>query len=98
MRIRHWIFAVAASSLVMASARDPTGRVVMIVFVTGLGEAVFGTAALLALFQTVGALGGAKGLAAQAHALAATSAVLVAAAALMAAWLFAGAWFVSVTV
>lgn len=98
MRIRHLIYAVAASSAALAVARDPTGRVVVIVFATGLGEAAFATAALLALFQTVGALGEARGLAEQVHAVAATSAVLAAAAALMAAWLFAGAWLVSVSV
>ena len=37
------------------------GRIALIVFVTALGEVVIGTTAVLALFQTIGALGEAKG-------------------------------------
>ena len=98
MRIRHLIYAVAAVSVMMAIGRDPTARVFLIVFATGLGEVLFGTTAILALFQTVGALGEAKGLRAHVEAVAATSVVLVVAMALMSAWLFAGAWFVSMSV
>ena len=97
MRLWHLIYAVAAVSVMMRLARDPVSRVFLIVFVTGTGAVVLAMAALMALFQTVGALGEAEGFDAHAEAIAVTSAVLVVAAAAVTAWLFAGAWIVSVT-
>ena len=38
------------------------GRIALIVFLTALGEVVLGIAAVLALFQTIGAIGMARGL------------------------------------
>ena len=66
----------------------------LIVFITALGEVVIGTTAVLALFQTIGSLGEAKGLVAHAEALATTTLVLVLATFIMSSWLFAGAWLV----
>jgi hypothetical protein len=94
MRLWHLVSAVAVVAVVMTLARDLTIRVFMITFVTGLGEVVFGTTAMMALFQTVGALGDAKRLSAGVGAIAATSVVLAIATAVMSAWLFAGAWCV----
>ena len=82
------------AGLVLAIVRDPVGRIALIVFVTALGEVVIGTTAVLALFQTIGSLGEAKGLVAHAEAVATTTLVLVIATAVMSSWLFAGAWLV----
>jgi hypothetical protein len=98
MRIAHLIFVVALAAIVLSIARDDVGRVAVIVFFTGLGEVVLGTTALMALFQTLGALGEARGPAAHVEALVATTAVLAAATALMSACLFVGAWLVQASV
>ena len=55
----------------------------LIVFVTGLGETALGVTAIMALFQTVGAIGMARGLLEHAEAMAATTVVLVVATAVM---------------
>ena len=94
MRLWHLIFAVAIVSVVMTLVREDAGRVGVIVFVFGAGECAFGVAALMALFQTVGAFGEARGLVAHAAAIAATTMVLATASTIMLAWLFAGAWLV----
>jgi hypothetical protein len=62
MRLWHLFVAILALSLIFTIIRDPVGRIALIVFLTGLGEVVFGTTAILALFQTIGSLGEAKGL------------------------------------
>jgi hypothetical protein len=94
MRLSHFLFAVAMFGIVLALARDPMARVFLIVFATGLGEVVFGLMAIMGLFQTVGALGEARGLSEHAEALAATSFVLAVGTAAMSGWLFIGAWMV----
>jgi hypothetical protein len=97
MRIWHLIFAVCVVALMLTIYRDPVGRVALIVFITALGEVVFGTTAVLALFQTVGDLGETRSLYAHVEAIAATALVLVIATAIMSIWLFCGAWLVKVT-
>src|SRR4051794_19686015 len=92
MRLWHTLFLVAGLACVLTLTREPIGRAFVIVFLTGLGEVGFGLAAVLALFQTVGALGEAKGLFAHAEALMATTVVLALSTALMSGWLFVGAW------
>ena len=94
MRLWHLFVAIMALSLIFTIIRDPVGRIALIVFLTGLGEVVFGTTAILALFQTIGSLGEAKGLFAHAEAVAATALVLIIATTIMSSWLFAGAWLV----
>jgi hypothetical protein len=94
MRLWHLFVFIMVMGMVLAIARDPVGRIAMIVFVTALGEVVIGTTAILALFQTIGSLGEAKGLVAHAEAVATTTLVLVLATAIMSSWLFAGAWLV----
>ena len=98
MRLWHLVFAVAIVSVVMTLVRDDAGRVAVIVFVFGVGECAFGVAALMALFQTVGAFGEARGLVAHAAAVAATTLVLATASTIMVAWLFVGAWLVVASV
>ena len=94
MRLIHLVFAVAVVGFVLTLSRDPIGRVFVIVFCTGLGEIVIGLASVMALFQTLGAFGEAKGVPAHCEALAATTMVLTLATALMSAWLFVGVWLV----
>jgi hypothetical protein len=98
MRLWHLLSVVGVIAAGMTLARDPVTRVLMITLATGLGEVGFGLAAVMALFQTVGALGEAKGLHAHAEALAATTLVLTVATAVMSAWLFAGFWLVTTSV
>ena len=51
----------------------------------------------MALFQTIGGIGEAKGILAHAEAVATTALVVIIATAVMAMWLFAGAWLVQAT-
>lgn len=94
MRLWHLVVFILAMGLVLAIVRDPVGRIALIVFVTALGEVVIGTTAVLALFQTIGSLGEAKGVVAHAEAVATTTLVLVLATAVMSSLLFGGAWLV----
>jgi hypothetical protein len=94
MRLWHMVSAVAFLALVLTLFRDPISRVFLIVFTTGLGEVVLGLLAVMTLFETIGAIGEAKGLAEHAEALAATSVVLCVAWAVMGGWLFVGCYFV----
>ena len=98
MRLWHLVVAILALSLIFTIVRDPVGRIALIVFTTGLGEVIFGTTAIMALFQTIGAIGEAKGLFAHVEAIASTTLVLVIATTIMSSWLFAGAWLVRAAV
>jgi hypothetical protein len=92
MRLWQIVVFILGLSVVLSIIRDPAGRIALIVFTTGLGEMIFGTTAVLALFQTIGSLGQAKGLYAHAEAVATTALVLIIATTVMSSWLFAGAW------
>lgn len=94
MRLWHLVILVAALAVGLTLLRDPIGRVFVIVLFTGVGELMFGLATLMALFQTVGAMGEAKAVVDHAGALAATGAVLCVGTAVMSGWLFVGAWCV----
>ena len=94
MRLWHLFVFILGLGLVLTIVRDPVGRIALIVFVTALGEVIIGTTAVLALFQTIGSLGEAKGLFAHAEAVATTTLVLIIATTIMSSWLFAGAWLV----
>lgn len=98
MRLWHLFVVILALSLIFTIVRDPVGRIAMIVFCTGLGEVVFGTTAVMALFQTIGSFGEAKGLFAHAEAVATTALVLIIATTIMSMWLFAGAWLVRASI
>jgi hypothetical protein len=97
MRLWHLIVVILAFGVILATLRDTVGRIALIVFVTALGEAIIGTTAVLALFQTIGGIGEAKGLFAHAEAVATTALVVIIATTVMASWLFAGAWLVRVS-
>jgi hypothetical protein len=97
MRLWHLVTAVALVAFSMMLARDPLTRVFLIIFTTGLGEVVLGLAAVMALFQMIGALGEARTLPAHAEAAAATTVILALATGAMSAWMFAGFWLVWAT-
>jgi hypothetical protein len=97
MRLWHLSFVILGLALVLAIVRDQVGRIALIVFFTALGEAILGTTAVLALFQTIGGIGEAKGVFAHVEAIATTALVVFIATTVMASWLFAGAWLVQAT-
>ena len=68
------------------------------VVITGLGMVVSATTAIMALFQTLGALGYARGLADHAEAVFATVAVLAIGSSVMLGIMFAGALVISIAV
>ncbi len=94
MRLWHLFVVIMALGLILTIVRDQVGRIALIVFATALGEVIIGTTAVLALFQTIGSLGEARGLFAHAEAVATTALVLIIATTIMSSWLFAGAWLV----
>jgi hypothetical protein len=95
MRLWQLLFAVAAVAVGMVLTQDPVTRVLMITMATGIGEVFLGLVSVMALFQTVGALGEAQGLHEHAEALGATAVVLAVATAVMSAWLFFGFWLIA---
>ncbi len=94
MRLWHFVVVILVVGILLAISRDVVGRIALIVFLTALGEVIFGTTAVMALFQTIGALGMARGLFEHGQAVAATTLVLIGATAVMSIWLFIGAWLV----
>jgi hypothetical protein len=98
MRLWHLGFVILLLAIVFTVARDTVGLIALIVFTTALGEVVLGTTAVMALFQTIGALGMARGFVEHGQAVAATTIVLIVATAIMSVWLFIGAWLVQAVV
>jgi len=98
MRLWHFVYLILVLGIVFALSREPAGLVAVIVFTTALGEVILGTTAVMALFQTVGAIGVARGMFEHGYALAATTVVLIVATAVMSVWLFIGAWLIQAVV
>jgi hypothetical protein len=96
MRLWHLVLAVLFAAIFLGIAREKTGQVALIVFFTGLGEILFGTTALMALFQTVAAIGHANRPSAYIEAVAATVLVLMVATLLMNGVLWIGAWLLQI--
>jgi hypothetical protein len=94
MRLWHLVTFILVLGIVLAIVRDTVGRIALVVFITAIGEVVLGTTAVLALFQTIGAIGMARGLFEHGQAAAATTLVLIIATTIMSIWLFIGAWLV----
>ena len=94
MRLWHLVVFILVLGIVLAIVRDTVGRIALIIFFTALGEVGLGTTAVLALFQTIGAIGMARGLFEHGQAVAATTLVLIVATTIMSMWLFIGAWLV----
>jgi len=97
VKIQTLGFVIMILALMMAIFRDPAGRVGLIVFLAGIGTTATGLAAVMALFQTIGSIGLARGLLEHAEAVAATTLVLVAGTAAMSLCIFAGAWCIRAT-
>ncbi|WP_435018865.1 hypothetical protein TA3x_000852 [Tundrisphaera sp. TA3] len=91
MRLATWVFLVLVLGVVMGIARDEVGRVAVIVFVAGAAITAAGLTISLALFQTVAALGEARGVAAHLEAAVATAVVLAVGSALIVGLFFAAA-------
>jgi hypothetical protein len=89
MRILHILYGVFMLALAFAVAREPVGRVAVIVFVTLAGELICGTTALMLLFQTVGSIGDALGALDYIQGLMAAAIVLV-----VASWLMIGMLYI----
>ncbi|MDR3639118.1 MAG: hypothetical protein P4L84_35260 [Isosphaeraceae bacterium] len=98
MRLWQLFLGVGLLAVMLSIARDPAGRVAMVVFFTMLGEVALGTTAVMMLFQTFSSLGEAKGLYEHAEAVFATTIVLAFGTALMAGLLFIGCWLVVLSV
>jgi hypothetical protein len=90
MRISTLVFAILLIGTVLGIARDEVGRVAVIIFFTGLGTVIAGVTSILALFQTVGALGESRSLGTCIEALAATLVVLAVGSATMLGVMFGG--------
>jgi hypothetical protein len=97
MRLWHLGLLILVLGIVFTIVREPAGRIGLIVFVTCLGEVVIGVTAVMALFQTIGAIGMARGLLEHGTAFFATTVVLFGATAIMSTVLFIGAWLVQAT-
>lgn len=94
MRVGHLLLAVFLSAIVMSLARTPEGRVMVVTFVFGVAMVAAAITTLLAMFQTVGSLGTARGGAQVVEALVATAAVTVVGAGVTVMALWAGIWLV----
>lgn len=90
MRIWMLALAVLVVAITLTIARDEVGRVAIIVFFTGLVMVAAGLTAVMALFQTVGAMGESKDILAGIEALAATVVVLFVGSATVLGVLFCG--------
>lgn len=90
MRLSTLVYAVLVLGTIMGILRDEIGRVAVIVFFTGLSTSVAGVASIMALFQTVGAIGEAKTIGAHVEALSATVLVLAFGSLAMLGLLFGG--------
>jgi hypothetical protein len=96
MRLFHLLMAVFITALILAISRHEVGRIMLVVFLTGLGEFIFGAMAVMTLFQTIGSIGQANRLLAYLQALAATALVLLVATATMNGILWLGWWLLTV--
>lgn len=98
MRISTTMFGVLVLAIIFTLLRDEVGRVAVIVFGAGLGVTVGGVAAIMALFQTIGAFGEAQTWIAHIEALVATALVLVVGSAGMLVFMFLGAYLIRLAV
>jgi hypothetical protein len=83
MRILHIVYAVFMLALALAVAREPVGRVALVVFVALGGELICGTAAVMLLFQTISSIAEARDALEYVQGLMATAIVLAVASGLM---------------
>lgn len=87
MRILHIVYVVFMLAMALAVAREPVGRVALVVFVALGAELICGTAAVMILFQTVSSIAEARDALECVQGLMATAVVLAVASSLMLAML-----------
>lgn len=90
MRVWHFLFLVMLSAILLTVSREPTGRVAIVVFFTGLGEFILGLTAIMFLFRTIAALGYSRSVLAWTEAFVTTIVVVVIASVTMNALLWCG--------
>ncbi len=83
MRILHLVYGVFMLAIALAIAREPVGRVALVIFIALGGELICGTTAVMLLFQTIASIGEARGVLEYVQGLMATAIVLVVASGLM---------------
>jgi hypothetical protein len=93
MRILHLVYGVFMLALALAVAREPVGRVALVVFVTLGVELACGLTAVMLLFQSIAAIGNARDALDYAQGLLATAVVLV-----VASWLMLGLLSIGMTI
>lgn len=87
MRILHIVYAVFMLAMAFAVAREPVGRVALVVFIALGGELVCGTTAVMLLFQTIASIADSRDTLECVQGLMATAIVLAVASGLMLAML-----------
>jgi hypothetical protein len=92
MRLSHLILVVFLCATLFGVAREPYGRVAIVVFCTGGTVIWLALLAIVTLFRTLGALGEARSIYAHLEAIVATGLVLVVASVSINAVLWAGTW------
>ncbi|HWE39026.1 MAG TPA: hypothetical protein VG406_20935 [Isosphaeraceae bacterium] len=90
MRISHLLFLVGVVAIGLAVGRERVGQVFLVFFLTGVGEVILGTTAIMNLFKSVGAIGRAETPSAYIEAIAATALILAVATATMCGLLVLG--------
>lgn len=93
MRILHLVYGVFMLALAFAVAREPVGRVALVVFITLGGELICGTTAVMLLFQTIAAIGDARGALEYVQSLMATAFVLA-----VSSWLMIGMLYICASI
>jgi hypothetical protein len=92
MRVSHLLLVVFFCAMLFGVAREPHGRVAIVVFFTGGTVLILALLAIMSLFRTLGAFGEARTAFAHLEALVATMLVLVVASVSINAVLWAGTW------
>ncbi len=92
MRVSHLILIIFFFAMLFTVAREPHGRVAIVVFFTGGVVLALTLLAIMTLFRTLGAFGEAKTVYAHLEALFATTLVVFVASISVNAVLWAGTW------
>lgn len=92
MRVSHLLLVIFLFAMLFTVAREPHGRVAIIVFFTGGTALAMTLVAIMTLFRTLGAFGEARTVYAHLEALFATILVLFVASVSVNAVLWAGTW------
>jgi hypothetical protein len=97
MRLWHLLFGTFVAAISLAIWKDDVGRVAWLVFWTCFVECAVGLAAIMALFQSIGAIGHAQRAVEYAGAIAATAFILFVGSVSMAGVIWVGVWLVLIS-